>query len=60
MCDEVLTVVTYDARTKLILVGENSRHFERYHWFPREMKYKELAKKFHSDDVSLPKSWPCF
>ena len=29
---------------------------QRYHWFPREMKSKEGAQKFHNDDVSLSRS----
>ena len=38
-----------------------SRH---HHWFPLEMTSKERAQKFHTDDVSLPKSgnasnWSC-
>ena len=32
----------------------------RHHWFPREMTSDKRAKKFHTDDVSLPRSWKCF
>ena len=26
------------------------------HWFPREVTFEERAQKFHSDDVSQPRS----
>ena len=28
----------------------------RQHWFPREVTFEERAQKFHSDDVSQPRS----
>ena len=28
----------------------------RHHWFPPEMKSEKRAQKFHTDDVSLPRS----
>ena len=27
----------------------------RHHWFPREMTSEERERKFHTDDVSLPR-----
>ena len=27
-----------------------------YQWFPRQMTSEKLAQKFHTDDVSLPRS----
>ena len=42
---------------RLFLGWENSRHFRRPHWFPREMT---SVQKFHTDHVSLPRSEKCF
>ena len=36
-----------------------SRHFARYHWFPHDMTSEKRAQKFHTDDVSLPRSGKC-
>ena len=38
-------------------VEETADIWRRLHWFPREMTSgEEWAKKFHTDDVSLPRS----
>ena len=34
--------------------------WRRNHWFPCQMKSEKRAQKFHTDDVSLPRSWWCF
>ena len=39
---------------------ENSRISRRHGWFPCEMMSEERAQKFHTDDVSLPRSSRCF
>ena len=42
--------------SKVRLALENSQHFTTPHWFPREVTSEERARKFLSDDVSLPRS----
>ena len=41
---------------RLFLAWENSRHFRRPHWFPREMTSVQWLQKFHTDDASPPRS----
>ena len=39
------SIVSYEQPEK---TADNSR---RHHWFPREMKSKKRAQKFHTDDA---------
>ena len=34
--------------------------WRRYWWFPRQMTCEKQVQKFHTEDVSLPRSWYCF
>ena len=34
--------------------------WRRYWWFPRQMTCEKQTQKFHTEDVSLPRSWYCF
>ena len=38
---------------------KNSGHFARHHWFPHDMTSEKRAQKFHTNDVSLPRSGKC-
>ena len=38
------------------LAWENCRYSRRHHWFSREVTSEKRAEKFHTDDVSLPRS----
>ena len=44
----------------LSIARGNSLSFGRHRWFPREMMSEEGAQKFHTDDVSLPRSCQYF
>ena len=33
---------------------------QRYKWLPRKMTFEERLQKFHTDDVSSPRSGKCF
>ena len=35
---------------------KHSQHLQCHHWFPHEMMSEEQVQKFHTDDVSLPRS----
>ena len=34
--------------------------WRRYWWFPRQMTCEKQAQKFHTEGMSLPRSWYCF
>ena len=48
-------------RSRFPVARENKRHFATppLHGFSREMTSEKRAQKFHTDDVSLSKSWLC-
>ena len=58
--------ITLKLKRVLVLIEANRKNWlpdktadisRCYHWFPREMKSEKAAPKFHTDDVSLSRSY---